>query len=591
MFSAPAITEDCPPYDKEFNSAKDSFKIVANGISSRYFYSTVLDESCQFGLLPVFRGGKWGYYNLKLNKEINSCIFDSVGIFRAGETAEEDTLFFANVYYKGLEIILDREGYMVFNALDLIVYTKNGKKGLEYRSEDGSIKFTITPPLYESMSVEDLMSSTVGYGIFITKKEGKFGLVDVVGRELLPFEYDKIFVPDLEINNTYVAFIKKGKYTGICNKRGKIFVPPEYDKVNYYATTGITDDMAVRFAVAKGKKEGFYEVGKGLIFPCEFDEVFYIDHDGDGGYVLIARNGRYFGIYPAPGSSRKADEGYQNILPLVENIRLAMKNGKWGVLDARSEVVLPFIYEEIKFVDYKYYWVKEKGKWGSVDNKGNFIVQPLFDDVKGQMASLISAKQKKFWGLINDKGENKTAFVYERLSYNYERKLWLCQLGKREGLLDEAGQQYLAPEYDKIQEIYDDYIIAKKNAGFGAIDHKGKMIIDFKYSKIIPLNHGQFSANIKNNFGVIDSLGQTIIPFEFEDVYPIGSDHFVVQKEGLKGIYSNKGKQVIRIEFEKIIDFKEGVSKVVKQGKTIWVDIHGNEFKENPSKKKRRGKG
>lgn len=585
----PEITGDCPVYTKEFNANKDSFRIVINNCASKYFYANTNDENCQFGLLPVVRGNKWGYYNLNACREIGSCTFDSVSVFKAAETGNDDTIYSAKVIYQGQELKINEQGQFVFNALDLSIYSKNGKKGLRYISDDGTIKLTITPAVYDNLDVEDLMSSTEGYGIFIAKKAGKYGLINVVGKEALPIEYDKIDVPEIESSDVYFAFIKKDRKTGICNKTGKILVPVEYDKINFYAITGILDDGIVRFAVTKDGKEGMYEVSKGLTFPCIYDEVYFVDSDGDNGEALVARTKKIIGIYPPPNSTKKPDEGYETILPLVEGLRLAKKNGKWGAVNTKSEVVVAFNYQDIKYVDYKYLWVQQKGKWGRIDRQGNFIIPPAYDDVKGQQAPFISVMEKKYWGLINEKGEPKTAFIYSRLGYNFDRKLWIINYKNKEGLLTDDAKEYLAPNYDRIAEIFDEYIIVEKNGLTGVIDHKGNMIIDFKYSKIVPIKEGRFSAMIKKKYGIIDSQSNTIIPFEFEDIYPLGSD-FIVQKQKLKGLYSKDGKPILQIQFDKIIDFKDGIAKVVKEGKTRWVDEKGREYNENPSKKKGRKK-
>lgn len=586
----PVIQGDCPVYTKEYNASKDSFRIVTDGKKSAYFYADANDANCQFGMLPVTRGNRWGYFDLGSAVEAATCMFDSVTVFKLVFSTEDDTLYLANVVYKSLDMKINEKGQFVFNAMELSTYTKNGKKGLQYVSPDGSVKINITQPLYSSLKAEDQTATTEGYGIFIAEKDNKRGLVNVVGKEVLPFEYDDIFVPDLEINNMYCPFIKKGKKTGVCDKSGRILVPVAYDRVQYYATTGILDDGIIRFAVKLDGKEGMYEVTKGLTFPCIYDEVFYVDTDGDDGEYLIARMKKNIGLYPPPGSVKKPDEGYDNILPLAEGLRLAQKKGKWGAIDSKSQVIVDFTHDFIKYVDYKYLWVQDKGKWGQIDKQGNYTIQPLYDDVKGQQATLISAMQKKNWGLVNEKGEQKTAFVYSRLSYNFDRKIWIATQDKKEGILDKTGQVYLAAEYDKINEIFDDYLIVTKGGFTGAIDHKGKVVIDFKYSKLVPMKDLYFSAKIKDLCGIIDLKGATVIPFEFDDVYPGTGSNFVVQKEEKKGLYSKEGKMIIPIMYDKIIDFKDGYAKAVKEGKSIWVDQSGREYTENPVKKRRRGK-
>jgi hypothetical protein len=85
------------------------------------------------------------------------------------------------------------------------------------------------------------------------------------------------------------------------------------------------------------------------------------------------------------------------------------KTGKWGYINQKGEVVIPFIYE--KTVPF---WenfrnlgiVKKNGKWGAIDTKGNQIIEHLYDEFEftgGLQAIRVKLNGK--WGKINPSGE------------------------------------------------------------------------------------------------------------------------------------------------------------------------------------------
>ena len=61
--------------------------------------------------------------------------------------------------------------------------------------------------------------------------------------------------------------------------------------------------------------------------------------------------------------------------PLFGGLARAKQGNKYGYLNTKGKVVLPFVYDDADdFNDSKKAMVKYKGKWGMIDNLGNTII-------------------------------------------------------------------------------------------------------------------------------------------------------------------------------------------------------------------------
>ena len=139
------------------------------------------------------------------------------------------------------------------------------------------------------------------------------------------------------------------------------------------------------------------------------------------------------------------------------------KDGKMGALNAKGDVVIPFIYEQLCFYDHETLGVTLNGKKGVIDRKGHTIIPCNYDHIELLKGSnLFAVKQSRREGLINRKGEIVVPFVYNSL---YDPNFWSCgdmlrglgfiisasnENGKwRYGLLDQNGNELIAPSLSK----------------------------------------------------------------------------------------------------------------------------------------------
>lgn len=125
---------------------------------------------------------------------------------------------------------------------------------------------------------------------------GKEGAVNTSGIEIVPLEYDTVFLPSNGHDVISVwkesadGNIKKGCY----DQSGKLVIPIEYDEISWlYTLDGKTQLL---FPTKNGdrpgtKKQGLFDATGKVILPVEYDKVGFL---GSLGYV---QKGNHYGIF------------------------------------------------------------------------------------------------------------------------------------------------------------------------------------------------------------------------------------------------------------------------------------------------------
>jgi hypothetical protein len=132
-------------------------------------------------------------------------------------------------------------------------------------------------------------------GLFLTKVDGKFGLVDTAGNILIPNEYDT-----LDFFGSKGYSVKEGKM-GLIDREGKIIIPNEYELLDF---TGSSDGVSV-----KDGKVGRIDMFGNIIIPNEYESIEW--------------NG---------------------------SIGISVKDGKSGIIDRKGNVLISNDYDSIEFV-------------------------------------------------------------------------------------------------------------------------------------------------------------------------------------------------------------------------------------------------
>ncbi|WP_264552100.1 WG repeat-containing protein [Flavobacterium sp. N2038] len=181
-----------------------------------------------------------------------------------------------------------------------------------------------------------------------------------------------------------------------------------------------------------------------------------------------------------------SNQGIEDYI-LLSNKKLITveKNYKWGIINDKLELIVPFIYD---------YAISE------LPNSENlFIVITQPDNVQ-------------FYGLMNDKGE-----IVQPLDFSYiddvesENLIRICKNNKW-GFINTQGNILIYPKYDGVTNFVNNHAIIRVNDKVGYINAQGNIIAQPKFAKCNEFNSGYAFVIIDDfNYGLIDTQGNFVM--------------------------------------------------------------------------------
>ena len=406
------------------------------------------------------------------------------------------------------------------------------------------------------------------------KKNGKYGLINLEGKEITKPIYEEI------IAITYkegMLQVKQNGKVGIINMNGKEVVKPEYDTIivdNYYNVD--TKYQKTGFIVSKTEENGYrygYINYKGdLVLNTEYTEIERVTEIADDDNIYI----------------------------------IAYKDGQAGILK-NNKKILNFEYEDITYnANNDMFVVQRNGKYGVVDREGNIKIDTKYTNLT-------------FGGIyinVEENGENKVI----DLSGNQVNDGYIYRMPTKDGnhsivygedeiykIIDNSGNVIVDKNYTYIEELDNNYYIVASYKNNGIIDLTGKSVVDLKYNSIFKLDNTELlQANISDtntislidkNMNVIVSMDEAGIQVEdnyvrvysetenkyfdysgkeltAQEVFP--NNKLFAKKIGdTWGFVDNNGNVKVQNEYDMVTEFNEyGFAGILKDGK--WGVINDN---------------
>lgn len=423
---------------------------------------------------------------------------------------------------------------------------------------------------------------------------GKYGIIDTLGKTVIPTNYDFI-------NNLHDGFFiatNKGKY-GILEKGGKQKIPFDYDYI-----TGF-DEFGNAAAVLNGQW-GAVNSKNEVVLPFKF--------------LLVSIQSKGF------------MRGYLKGWQLYDKNGKPMLNNEFSLIDdVKGDYIAAFLQDNISVA--------------IVNKDGNRVVQETFKGVtfhptKDMAIVKVGAEAYRLFDLArkkyltdkeyfnitvidnnilefisyNDKGdtemslaritENGLVFISQNYDFISDPKngRYLACLDGKCGIIDQNlntivpliygfdgfdsdGEPTDPSDYLKDYSKEYDRIFAFKNKFWGIMDGKGNVVLPFDYKQYHRLNQYlivcPFGDKINrvqnwrtNDAGLIDNFGKWIIPLGVYDGYDMtnqvfnGHLYIGVLKAGKWGVYDLTDKKVIMPpQFDEMEPFYRDAIKTTENGK------------------------
>lgn len=296
-------------------------------------------------------------------------------------------------------------------------------------------------------------------GVAQVKKNGKYGLVNKLGKEIVPVQYDSIFRKDLA--QGFIWIMQNGKYGIISYRSSKEIVPVQ--------------SISLKDAVA--------------FLRVQFKNKFE--------HLSIAQKNTSLHVL------------YDSISGFVDGYALAQKGTGWGaqcgIIDSTGQEIIPCRYYSI--AAYPRFFnngclavMNTEGKWGFINNKGEEIVAP--------------GKYESTWWFSEG-----LAAVGNNIEWKKQPNGSMIQGNGRWGFVDTTGREVIPLRFEEAQSFYDGLARVKMKGKYGMINSQGVEVIPHRYDDIFfeGIDNGFARVRIGSKYGILDYRNRKeVIPVDFD---------------------------------------------------------------------------
>ncbi len=178
--------------------------------------------------------------------------------------------------------------------------------------------------------------------IIAVKKDTLWGFIDTLGNEISEFKYQHVGM----YSNGFITIKNNGKW-GVIDTNYNYIVKPIYDKIEIEGNCiKVSNKSGV--GVINNKEKTVIPLTNKIIF-CS-NGMIYIKNKTKWGIFDIYGNAIY-------------DYQLSFIPKRINDVLVVIKDGKYGIIDLKGKIVLPFKYDKIKTDGKKYYFTKTNKFW------------------------------------------------------------------------------------------------------------------------------------------------------------------------------------------------------------------------------------
>ena len=330
------------------------------------------------------------------------------------------------------------------------------------------------------------------------QKNGKYGLIDLEGNEIISPEYDNIYA--LEGIEKSIIIEKEGKKGLVNTSLGEIIIPVEYTEIS-----SLTDSYNNGYIIKNEQNKcGIIGADKKKILEEKYDDIKHIT--GNNYYVVVEN-----GVTEVIDNLGQViiNSGFDSIEEIDINNFVIIKNNLYGVITKEGEVLIEPNYTNIKYAFSNYYIVQKDSKYGIIDIQNNVLIDNKYETITYvKEADLFEAEREDYKTDIIDRNfnvvlenviiselniENGYLRVRENDDYTYynfklEEKtnkevlatntLFLIKENGKYGYENKDGEKIVDCIYDDAKEQNEfGYCAVKKDGLWGALKADGTIVV------------------------------------------------------------------------------------------------------------------
>lgn len=432
------------------------------------------EKTFPIGYYTIYENGKWGVIDTNQNTIIEPTYENMIvipnntkPIFICTINSNYETNTFETK-------VLDNKNKELYSNYDKVeaIYNKDKSNNLWYENnilkvqKDGKYGLiNLEGKELLECSYEEIKPIEGTKNALITVKEGKQGIVNNLGNIIINNEYTQITSLTNKCEDGFIVKAENGKY-GVINYDTKVALENKYDEIkNIYGNNSYVVKEEGKWKIVD--KENSY-------LENEFEDIKEINLNN----VIAKKNGKY-GIVLMTTKEVKVDYTYDDLQFIFTDTYIAKKDNKYGIITINNEEKLPFNYSNIKYIEEADFITAQKE-----DSQSELIDRTFYVKAQGIVSEInteknyIRLRTSENYKYYNFKLEEKEST--EILSTN---TLFLSKKDGKYGYINNKGIVIVDYIYDDATEQNKyGYVSVKKDGKWGALDQTGKVIVEPKYT-------------------------------------------------------------------------------------------------------------
>lgn len=399
-------------------------------------------------------------------------------------------------------IVIPNSGKDIFLCTYDVDYDNNTYKTKALNSKNEEI-FTDYSQIEAISNYDENNNITYEQNALKVQKDGKYGIIDINGNELLPCEYDDLY----SLKNTDNSIIiEKDEKKGLVDSTGKKVIDTIYKDI-----LPLGDDYKLGYIVVdENNNYGVVDCNNQEVLEPQYEDIKSMTDDGkyivkeNEKWELVNKDGTVNEITALENADDVAGIKLGNII--IEN------NNKFGVINQDGDEIVSTDYDDIKFAFTDTFIIEEDGKYGLANSENKIVIDPIYETMNyidsadlieasedGITSNLIdSSLETKLSGIVSEINTNKS-YIKIRVDdedkyYNYRfeeqsekdintsNTLFLTKQNNKYGFVDKDGNEVVECTYDdaRTQNAYG-YAAVQKDGKWGVIDQTGKVVVEPTY--------------------------------------------------------------------------------------------------------------
>lgn len=264
----------------------------------------------------------------------------------------------------------------------------------------------------------------VGQEFIAARKNGKFGALDLNGKEIFPFQYE--YISGLE--DRMIVKFRDGYF--LFNTKGEKLVDQKFERAQAYLTKNL-------IPIKDGTKFRVFNIGKQEFVSEGFDEIFALSNDPKGFYRVYEDG--LFGVLDANCQTLLNTE-YTSIASFKDGFATIEKNGKSGYINSNFEIIIPLEFDKVSSFFNGLALVEKEGKRGFINEKGEFVFEIGNQNIGFFHSGMARKKKSNRFGFLDKTGK---VVIPEQFDWadNFQNNSSLVLKGKSIYFIDQKGNK------------------------------------------------------------------------------------------------------------------------------------------------------